>query len=49
MCRNADFTGKFQRMSAETKGMILGILGVTCFGFGFGFGLTLPATRLIIS
>jgi len=36
-------------MSAETKGMILGILGVTCFGFGFGFGLTLPATRLIIS
>ena len=36
-------------MSAETKGMILGILGVTCFGFGFvfafGFGAVVSLFR----
>ena len=33
---------KFKRIGDESKGMILGILGVTAFG------LTLPATRFII-
>ena len=39
---NVELEGKFQRMSDESKGMILGVLGVTAFG------LTLPATRFII-
>ena len=39
---NVELEDKFQRMSDESKGMILGVLGVTAFG------LTLPATRFII-
>ena len=39
---NVELEEKFQRMSDESKGMILGVLGVTAFG------LTLPATRFII-
>ncbi len=39
---NVELEGKFQRMSDESKGMILGVLGVTAFG------LTLPVTRFII-
>ena len=29
---NVELEGKFQRMSDESKGMILGVLGVTAFG-----------------